>query len=102
MTVRSHLPVLPRGGFFWKGGRGWHTSTSGRGHALDWPWPSTVLGAVRTASGRTMENERALTGPEWQAHARSVSLHRMLALRRQVVEAEPWCPKHRLWPAPAD
>ena len=102
MTVRSHLAVLPRDGFFCKDGRGWHTSTSGRGHALDWPWPSTVLGALRTASGRATENGRALTGPEWQEHAKSVSLHRLLALRRQVVGTGPWGPEHRVWPAPVD
>jgi CRISPR-associated protein Cmr3 len=102
MTVRSHLALLPRDGFFCKDRRGWHTSTPGRGHALEWPWPSTILGALRTASGRATESGRALTDAEWQEHARGVSLRRLLALRRQVVRAAPWGREHRVWPAPAD
>ena len=104
MTVTSHIALLPRDGFFCKDGRGWHTSTSGRGHALDWPWPSTVHGALRTASGREREaaDGRALTASEWQGHAKGVSLHRLLALRRPVIGAAAWEQKHRVWPVPVD
>ena len=102
MSVTSHVAVVPRDGFFCKDGRGWHTSSSGRGHALDWPWPSTILGALRTASGREKETlgGRALSAEEWQGHARTVSLYRLLALRRPV--GNPWHTHHRVWPVPMD
>jgi CRISPR-associated protein Cmr3 len=102
MTVPERIALLPRDGFFCKDGRGWHTSTSGRGHALDWPWPSTILGALRTASGREKEGRcgRTLTAAEWQAHAKDVSLHRLLALRRPV--GAEWDIAHRVWPVPQD
>jgi CRISPR-associated protein Cmr3 len=55
MTATQRFALIPRDGLFCKDGRGWHTSASGRGHSLEWPWPSTVLGAMRTAWGRGEE-----------------------------------------------
>lgn len=101
MNVTQDIALIPRDGFFCKDGRGWHTSSTGRGHALDWPWPSTILGALRTASGRDMENSTGGFSPaQWQAHAKDVSLSHLLALRRPV-DAK-WSPTHRVWPVPLD
>lgn len=102
MTVTKHFALLPRDGLFCKDGRGWHTSASGRGHALDWPWPSTVLGAVRTAWGRAQEHlmGRAFTPDEWRQRTATLRLHRTMALRRPHGAA--WTSDHRVWPVPAD
>ncbi len=101
MTETQRIALIPRDGFFCKDGRGWHTSSSGRGHALDWPWPSTILGALRTASGRDREaNEGRFSSKDWQEHAGKVKLARLLALRRPV--AEEWGLTHRVWPVPQD
>jgi hypothetical protein len=50
-----HLALVPRDGFFVKDSRGW--STSARTHVLDWPWPTTVRGALTTVSGKIAERE---------------------------------------------
>lgn len=102
MTAITHLSLMPRDGIFCKDGRGWATSTSGRGHGLDWPWPSTVLGALRTASGRAAEARtgRRFEARDWTAHTAGITLGRTLVLRR-TPEA-PWDVRHRVWPAPAD
>jgi len=102
MTVAIHVALVPRDGLFCKDGRGWHTSASGRGHGLHWPWPSTVLGAVRTAWGREEERRSgSYFGPsEWRQRTASIRLGRTLALRRPYGEG--WTTEHRVWPVPAD
>lgn len=102
MTARRHLALIPRDGLFCKDGRGWHTSASGRGYALDWPWPSTVLGAIRTAWGRVEEQRggRPFGADEWRRRTAVVRLGRTLALRRPHGAA--WTTDHRVWPVPAD
>ncbi|MFQ5744782.1 MAG: type III-B CRISPR module-associated Cmr3 family protein, partial [Acidobacteriota bacterium] len=99
-TVR--LALLPRDGCFCTDGRGWHTSASGRGHGLDWPWPSTVLGALRTAWGRGEESRTGQTFDRhtWRERTAGVTLGRTLVLRRPP--GTPWGREHRLWPKPAD
>ncbi|HEX4418384.1 MAG TPA: type III-B CRISPR module-associated Cmr3 family protein [Kofleriaceae bacterium] len=101
-TTPTHVALIPRDGMFCKDGRGWQTSTSNRGHALDWPWPSTVLGALRTASGRREEavHDRRFTAADWQCHTADITLARTLVLRRD--RAASWEVRHRVWPAPAD
>jgi CRISPR-associated protein Cmr3 len=96
------LALVPRDGFFVKDGRGWHTSASGRGHSLDWPFPPTILGALRTALGRQLEapGER-FEGPAFRRATEGVSLGTVLPLRREGVHAG-WAPAHRMWPVPAD
>jgi len=96
------LAMVPRDGLFCKDGRGWNTSSAGRGHALDWPWPSTVLGAVRTAWGQRLEagTGHPLTSEAWRERTASVRLGRSLALRRSP--DAPWSPVHRMWPVPQD
>ncbi len=95
------LALIPRDGLFCKDGRGWSTSTSGRGHALDWPYPSTVLGALRTAYGRRIEQleNRRLDEHGWHQIAEQLRLRRSLALRRAWVSSQSWV---RMWPVPAD
>jgi CRISPR-associated protein Cmr3 len=96
-TTRHHLALVPRDGFFAKDGRGW--STSARTHVVDWPWPTTIRGALTTASGKLKEG-----GPDWQGwqhHHGNVRLESLLALRRPIEETT-WTPKHRMWPVPAD
>jgi len=102
MTVTVYFALVPRDGLFCKDGRGWHTSASGRGHALDWPWPSTVLGAVRTAWGREEESRRgsSFRPDEWREWTATIRLGRTLALRRPHGQA--WAAEHRIWPVPAD
>lgn len=102
MSVTAHFALVPRDGLFCKDGRGWHTSASGRGHGLDWPWPSTVLGAVRSAWGCA---EEARTGKRferdtWRSGTAGVSLGRTLVLRRPP--DAPWTGLHRVWPVPSD
>lgn len=98
----ARVALLPRDGFFCKDGRGWFTSASGRGHGLGWPWPSTVLGALRTAWGRAEEDRaRVCFGPSnWKTRTASIGLGRMLALRRP--HGEQWAAEHVVWPAPRD
>jgi len=96
------IALLPRDGIFCKDGRDWHTSASGRGHGLDWPWPSTVLGALRTAWGRRQEAKRGTTfGPEeWRTQTAAIQLGKTLVLRRPYGAA--WAADHRVWPVPND
>jgi CRISPR-associated protein Cmr3 len=99
-TVR--IALLPRDGFFCKDGLGWFTSASGRGHGLEWPWPSTILGAVRTAWGR-VEEERTNVSFDpsgWVTCTAPIQLGRVLALRRP--HTAPWVSEHVAWLAPFD
>lgn len=102
MNVQHHWALIPRDGLVCKDGRGWFTSASGRGHALDWPFPSTLLGALRTGCGRGIEARRGqpLSAEEWLELAAGISLGATLALRRPLGAA--FAPAHRLWPVPAD
>ncbi len=102
MTSTAHLALVPRDGLFCNDGRGWYTSATGRGHALNWPWPSTILGALRTAWGRADEARRdAVFGPDdWRKHTAQIRLGRTLVLRREP--GVPWRDGHTIWPVPAD
>lgn len=104
MTATTRLALTPRDGLFCKDGRGWHTSASGRGHGLDWPWPSTVLGALRSAWGRGEEQRTAsrFDSGDWRARTASIGLGRTLVLRRPLLPTQAWGPAHRVWPVPAD
>src|SRR3954464_4819534 len=86
MTATTHWALLPRDGFFCKDGRGWQTSASNRGHGLEWPWPSTVLGACPAASGRREEARRGsvLGRDEWRMYTASLQLGRALVVRRPL------------------
>ncbi len=100
--TRVHIALLPRDGLFCKDGRGWFTSASGRGHGLEWPWPSTILGALRTAWGRA-EEDRAnvcFDPGDWLTRTAPIELGRMIALRRP--HGAPWATEHLTWPAPLD
>lgn len=101
-TTPTHVALVPRDGFFAKDGRGWHTSTSGRGHGLDWPWPSTVLGALRSAWGRGEETRSnvTFTSDEWRSKTAPIQLGRTLVLRRKHGVA--WRAEDATWPAPLD
>lgn len=103
MSATVRLALVPRDGLFVKDGRGWHTSASGRGHAIEWPWPSTLLGALRTAWGRQEEAtaDRAFTAGDWRARTSAVRLDRALVLRRSLA-AGTWTCADRVWPAPMD
>ncbi len=98
----AHWALVPRDGLFCKDGRGWYTSASGRGHGLDWPWPSTVLGALRSAWGRAEEMRSGATfGPnDWRSRTAPIRLGRTLVLRRKHV-AE-WRAEDAVWPVPLD
>jgi len=102
MTTVTRVALLPRDGLFCKDGRGWHTSASGRGHALDWPWPQTVLGALRSAWGRREElTSNTRFGPdEWRTRTALIRLERTLVVRRP--HGAEWKLEQRVWPVPAD
>jgi CRISPR-associated protein Cmr3 len=103
MTMTTtHLALVPRDGFFAKDGRGWHTSASGRGHALDWPWPSTVLGALRSLWGRGEEtrSNTTFTPGDWRTRTQPIQLGRTLALRRK--HGATWGVDDATWPVPLD
>jgi len=101
-TTTTHLALVPRDGFFAKDGRGWHTSASGRGHGLDWPWPSTVLGALRSLWGRGEEarSNTTFTPEDWRSRTQSIQLGRTLVLRRGHGAA--WRVEDATWPVPLD
>ena len=101
-TTTTHLALVPRDGFFAKDGRGWHTSASGRGHGLDWPWPSTLLGALRSAWGRGEETRTNLTfrPSDWQTRTKPIQLGRTLVLRRK--HGATWRVEDATWPVPLD
>ncbi|MCG8554131.1 MAG: type III-B CRISPR module-associated protein Cmr3 [Proteobacteria bacterium] len=102
MTTTARLAFVPRDGLFCKDGRGWHTSASGRGHGLDWPWPSTILGALRSAWGRGEEaRSGTLFGPnDWRTRTAAIQLGRTLVLRR--THGVPWRFEDTTWPVPLD
>ncbi len=95
--------LMPRDGFFCKDGRGWFTDGDGRARSLDWPLPTTVLGALRTAWGRAQEKPGTpnLTLEQWRKLADAIGLECMLAVRRPL-GAQTWDAAHRMWPSPAD
>ncbi|KYG01467.1 hypothetical protein BE21_06055 [Sorangium cellulosum] len=98
------LALVLRDGFFAKDGRGWHTSASGRGHSLDWPFPPTLLGALRTTLGRLLERSAPgglFDGPAFRRATERVSLNQVVPLRRSDIRT-PWALEHRMWPVPAD
>jgi CRISPR-associated protein Cmr3 len=96
------LALLPRDGLSCKDGRGWYTSEVGRGHSHAWPLPTTVRGALRASWGHHLMDEsgRLLEPQEWERDSAGLTLRRLLALRRPL--GEPFHPRHRMWPAPAD
>jgi CRISPR-associated protein Cmr3 len=98
----TRLALVPRDGFFAKDGRGWHTSASGRGHGLDWPWPSTVLGALRSLWGRGEEtrSNTTFTLDDWRSRTQPIQLGRSLALHRKHGAA--WRVEDATWPVPLD
>src|SRR5690606_28715784 len=101
-TTPKYLPMVPRDGFFAKDGRGWYTSASGRGHGLDWPWPSTILGALRSLWGRGEETRTGttFTPDDWRRHTQPIQLGRTLVLRRK--HGETWRKEDAVWPVPRD
>lgn len=104
MTQSTRVALIPRDGFICKDGRSWGTEGAGRGHSLEWPWPSTILGALRSAWGRAVEERsgRRFSSSDWLSETASMSLHGTLVLRRPLNVCSRWQSSHRLWPVPAD
>lgn len=105
MSASTYFAIIPRDGFFCKDGRDWYASASGRGYGLDWPWPSTVLGCIRSAWGHEREAaaRATFTAADWRAMTVSVRLGSTVAMRRGHGEAGAcWNVKHRVWPVPRD
>jgi CRISPR-associated protein Cmr3 len=99
-----NLVMSPRDGMFLKDGREWAASEGGRAHSLGWPAPSTLLGALCTASGRLQEAAgRTLAPRDWKELEKATVLGPSVALRRSLggSRAE-WTPAERVWPVPAD
>ncbi len=99
MSISTHcLALVPRDGFFVKDGRGWQTSA--RTSVLDWPWPTTVRGALTTVSGKIAERQTGNRfGPkDWKDRQSKIAIGPLVALRRTQLDG-PWRP---MWPVPAD
>jgi len=94
------LILRARDGYFFKDARGWYTSDAGRTHSLEWPYPTTLLGALRSAFGRRREASRPFTPDEWEAQTKGVSIGVSLPVRCPV--GNPITQAARLWPQPAD
>ncbi|MBM3268576.1 MAG: CRISPR-associated protein Crm3 [Candidatus Sericytochromatia bacterium] len=94
------LTLEPRDGFHFKDGRGWHSEVASHARAVDWPFPPTLLGALRTAWGRANEGEQTFTRDDWLSRTKPICLGANLPLRRRIGEA--WRAGHRMWPRPAD
>ena len=97
------IVLCPRDGLFLKDGREWGPAGASWAHSLDWPAPSTILGALRTATGRRAEQEKGITWTpkDWKALECVTRLASTVALRRPVA-ATGWNAAHRVWPVPAD
>ena len=92
-----------RDGIFAKDGRGWYTSASGRAHGLPWPFPSTLLGALRTAWGRSQENaDNKLFTPQDWTKATNLHLGRTVVVRAPIAQNGQPGVEHRVWPVPCD
>jgi CRISPR-associated protein Cmr3 len=100
----TDVVLLLRDGLFLKDGREWATADAGRAHSLLWPMPSTLLGALVTARGRTKEGAgESLGKDDWLALAAATDLGPTTALRRPLTSPSPsWAAAHRVWPVPAD
>lgn len=100
MSLTQRLALVPRDGLACRDGRGWAPIGGGRGHALDWPWPSTVLGALRTAVGRACEERpgRTFGREDWAKLASDVRLAKLFVLHRGRGDKG----YRRLWPRPLD
>lgn len=104
MDKDQSLALMLRDGLFLKDAKGWTTSALGRASTLNWPFPSTIRGALRTAWGLEQEGKNGgkLWEPrDWLTHTEPLRLTAMLPLRR-ARSGEPWSFAHRMWPAPSD
>ena len=101
--MTEHWVLTPRDGWFLKDGREWSSTVAGRAHSLDRPFPSTLIGALRTAWGRGREVElgRPLCRSEWKGSL-DLKLGATIMLRRGLNSAPSWDRAHRMWPIPAD
>lgn len=98
-----YLSLTPRDGLFLKDGRGWYTSSSGRASSYDWPAPTTVRGALCSASGIAIQEfeDKDFEEIDWETTKEQTRLKAMLAVRKPVEKAS-WAPRHRMWPVPQD
>lgn len=103
------IVLSPRDGLFLKDGREWGPAGASWAHSLEWPAPSTLLGALRTACGRSAEQrDGKLWGAgEWKELESVTSLGASVALRRPLALSAAstpvdWNARHRVWPVPAD
>ena len=101
--MTEHWVLAPRDGWFLKDGREWSSTVAGRAHSLDRPFPSTLIGALRTAWGRGREVElrRPLCSSEWKGSL-ELKLDATMMLRRRLNPDPSWDKTHRMWPIPAD
>lgn len=101
MTIRDFI-LRPRDGLFFNSARGWFSSASHRAESLDWPFPSTLHGVLRTACGRQEEKTRGqiLSLVEWEKLTAHVVLRLCLPLRHSF--GNRWEKNDLMWPRPAD
>jgi len=97
-----NIVLTPRDGLFLSTGRGWFSGAAGRAETVDWPFPSTLCGAVRTLVGRAAEKAagKRFAPKDWLSLADGVTIGRSVALRRDSCAG--LSAAERMWPAPAD
>jgi CRISPR-associated protein Cmr3 len=104
MAEDQSLALMLRDGLFLKDAKGWTTSALGRASTLNWPYPSTIRGALRTAWGLEQEGKhggKLWEAQDWLTHTEPLRLTAMLPLRR-ARSGDKWDITHRMWPAPSD
>ncbi len=101
MIESFHVLEL-RDGFFAKDGRGWYTNVSGHTHSVNWPFPSTIAGALRTWAGFLQEKKQGqqFTSENWLKMQEDCLIRTVLAMYAPA--GEDWNIQHRVWPHPAD
>lgn len=100
-STHKHIALVPRDGLFFKDGRGWFTSESGRARSMPWPSPTTLRGAMRSALGLAAQSgEEQWDASEWPDRTSGVELGATFALRRE--HGATFSSSDRMWPAPAD
>jgi len=99
---QCNVVLTPRDGLFLNTGRAWFSGAAGRAETVEWPYPSTLEGAVRTLTGRSAEQAdgKRFQKNDWLSLAKDVTLGASVALRR--VPGTGLSPAQRMWRSPAD
>jgi CRISPR-associated protein Cmr3 len=98
MTIQ-YLSISFPDGFFCKDNRGWYTGNSNKGNSLDWPLPSTLRGALRTAAGYE-RGSVPQTPEDWERETSDVVIQTVLSFRTKLTASA--SQSDIVWPRPKD